>query len=73
MHKRTTKILSKKKYKCGKGSNSQSVPAFVLPKEHDVRSFKQLREKLRKEHEEQQRKQMGAAGKVEVKMPTVTA
>jgi hypothetical protein len=52
IHKKTIKILSKKKYKCGKGSNSTLVPQFVLPKEHDVRSFKQLREKLRKEHEE---------------------
>jgi hypothetical protein len=46
------------------------VASFVLPKEHDVRSFKQVRERLRKEHEEQHKKAMGTAGKVEVKLPT---
>jgi len=52
IHKKTIKFLNKKKYKCGKGSNATTVAPFVLPKEHDVRSFKQLREKLRKEHDE---------------------
>lgn len=28
---------------------------FLLPKEHDARSFKQVREKIRKDYEEQQK------------------
>jgi hypothetical protein len=73
IHKKSIKFLNKKKYKCGKGTNQQTVASFVLPKEHDVRSFKQVRERLRKEHEEQQKKAMGTAGKVEVKLPSAKA
>ena len=39
IHKKSIKFLNKNKYKCGKGTNQQTVPSFVLPKEHDVRSF----------------------------------
>jgi hypothetical protein len=31
------------------------VQPFALPKEHDSRSFKQVREKIRKDHEDQQK------------------
>ncbi len=55
LHKRTVKFVNKKKYKCPNGSNAQIVQPFALPKEHDSRSFKQVREKIRKDHEDQQK------------------
>jgi len=55
LHKRTIKHLKQKRYKCPKGSESQRVTPFLLPKEHDVRNFKAAKDRLLKEAEEKQR------------------
>ena len=47
IHKKSIKILKNHRYKCPKKTGK--VAPFVLPKEHDVRSFKQIKEKLKKE------------------------
>lgn len=35
IHKKSIKFLKKRRYKCAKGTESQRVAPFVLPKEHD--------------------------------------
>ena len=55
LHKRTIKHLKQKRYKCPKGTESQRVTPFVLPKEHDVRNFKAAKERLIKEAQEKER------------------
>ena len=36
LHKKSVKFIKKRKYKDAKGSGSQTVPPFILPKEHDA-------------------------------------
>ena len=37
IHKKSIKYIKKRRYKCPKGTEAQTVAPFVLPKEHDVR------------------------------------
>lgn len=67
LHTKSIKFLKNRKYKCAKGSESQKVVPFVLPKEHDVRSFKKVKESLKKEQEEQKK---ATPSKQDIKLPT---
>ena len=69
IHKKSVKFLKKRKYKCSKGTNNQKVLPYLLPKEHDVKHFKAMKEKLQKEQEE---KQKLVQAQKEVKLPTFT-
>ena len=67
LHLKSIKFLKARRYKCAKGSESQRVVPFVLPKEHDVRSFKKVKESLKKEQEEQKK---ATPSKQDIKMPS---
>jgi|LauGreDrversion4_2_1035121.scaffolds.fasta_scaffold34011_4 hypothetical protein len=71
IHKKTVKHLKKRRYKCPKGTESQRVLPFVLPKEHDLRHFKAVKEKLLKEKKEEEKK-MGLK-KEEIKLTAPVA
>jgi hypothetical protein len=43
IHKRTLKIEKKKRYKDHKGTGSETVPEFILPKELDIDVFKNVK------------------------------
>lgn len=67
LHTKSIKFIKKSKYKCAKGSASQKVVPFVLPIETDVRSFKKIKEKMKKEQEVQKK---ATPSKQDIKMPT---
>jgi hypothetical protein len=56
IHKKSVQVKKKRRYKCGKGSASQTVPPFILPKEHDLKHFKMVKDKLLKERLEEEKK-----------------
>jgi hypothetical protein len=39
LHKKSIKFIKKRRYKCPKGTENQKVQPFVLPKEHDLKTF----------------------------------
>jgi hypothetical protein len=49
IHKKSIKILKKRRYKHSNGSQAQMVEPFVLPKEHDLKSFQSVKDKIKKE------------------------
>ncbi len=46
LHKRSLKLI-KRKYKHGKGGTSNIVPPYVLPPQHDIQKFKEVKEKIK--------------------------
>lgn len=46
LHKKSIKFLKNKKYKDAKGTGSQKVQEFVLPKEFNIDEFKRVKKKI---------------------------
>eukprot|EP00347_Sterkiella_histriomuscorum_P009421 403341278 len=67
IHKKSVKFLKKKKYKDYKGTESQKVYPFLLPKEADLKQFQDVKKKLKKEQDLQKMQQEAQ----KVQMPTV--
>lgn len=67
IHKKTIKFLKKRRYKHASGKDIQKVQPFVLPKEHDHKSFLQVKEKLMKEQKEKEKQQL-APKKEDIKL-----
>jgi hypothetical protein len=56
IHKKTIKIDKKKKYKNFKGTGSENVPDFILPKEFDINVFKKVKNSLLEKKKEEEKK-----------------
>ena len=58
LHKKSIVFLQKKAYKDPTGGNSSIVKEFILPKEHNIESFKKAKEYLKKQKDEEEKKKI---------------